>query len=564
MNIIEGQKREMQNLQNQQLDFDSMIGSLQSIGTEPSNLVQQGNMIVYKPVSMYEKYGDIFYDKYRWAKYLIGDDKPKKPEVLRIDGDIEAREMLMKHINQQSLIVVHTDVDLDGVGSCKIFIEWLRSKFIYRNIQYTSNQNKVHGINEGFVKTVNSFIDTQIAQTGEPPKILVVILDSSCNETELLKGLKCDALVIDHHKISTSELCGDTQNGRFVVLNYLSGPNKDFESLSAGMELFEFIRGIEYYEREPTVEKLQLYQWAVATLFSDHMNNDNPRNLYWITRAFSDVNKEPALNLILQSLGRHDTYLSKSNINFSLAPIINGAVRAGASLDALNYVLWKPNQIHELRKYLLVRDQMLVGYNTGVYEFPGFVAKETQYPNYAGLIASKLLDEYDRTAIVYRMEGDVLVGSFRGKTEVDYCEAINQLGFKAEGHPGAFGFRIPAYAIMSVMQYLVSLEGTKAVPYLAYGPNSGISATHNIKSLTEFRNDGMLWKLAILNSHLSENVNILAPTSGLTYIRRSDSGKMLTYGVEEFELTAFQEMKKGTCSIYIENQDMVRLYVKNT
>lgn len=478
--------------------------------------------------------------------------------------------MLLKHLIKNSKLLIHTDVDLDGIGSCKILTEWLRQQHHFFNTEFYINQERVHGINQQYV----DFFNEVAAHLGHE-NALVIILDSSSNETELLKQIQCDVIVIDHHKMQTAETYGVHPNAtEWVTLNYISDSNLAIsESLSAGMETFEFLRWVDEgngaYAETPMADN-GVYQWAVATLFSDNMDNDKLRNIYWINKSSTSTYKEPSLNTMLQRLGRNDLFLSKSNIGYTLAPAFNRAIRAGASGEALWYALNDPNNIGNLIRFKAYQDQCTANFEVGAYEFDRYTIKDLTNTgisgNYAGLIATKLLDKYSKTSVVYHREGDLLIGSFRGKSdEIDYCKLLGELGFYAQGHPQAFGFKVPAKYMQAVMDRLVSHETGNDIPYLSYGGNW--QTKHRIESLSDFRNKGMFWRLGIINSYLSSDINIVAPSNVLNYLSSNTSRTYFTYGIKEeddtFSFTSFQELKSGMCYLYVENQDKLKTYAKN-
>lgn len=502
----------------------------------------------------------LFFDKFKNPLILTGALLPERPEVLRLDRDDKATQLLYKHISAGSHIRIHTDVDVDGVASCKILTDWLRFKYSYKNLSFRMNADKVHGISQAQVDEVN-----------KDGVQLFIVLDSSCNETELIKQCRCDVLVIDHHKIQTAELEGVTQTGEFVVINYMSNDKHYSEnSLSAGMEVYEFLRRIDEAEglvgTASVLEDRALYQWGVTSLFTDVMNNDNLRNLYWIYRSFTMNYKEPALNSILSSLKRKDAMLSKSNISYSLAPSINRAIRAGEGLTALYYVLEKPERFDELDQYKAYQKSMIDCFEIGAYEFPSFIVKNISgshvHPNYAGLIATQLLDKYNKTTAVFREDNGYLIGSFRGKSShYDYCGEIERMGFWAQGHENAFGFRIPAQYMEAVMYKLCEFDNVPYKDYLGY--SADLPSKYRVTDFKQFKDAGRLLELGVLNSYMSGDVNIVVPTNCLKFVKHNEKMTYFTYELDGIELGGFSPLSAGLSNIYVEYQDTLKLYVKD-
>lgn len=504
----------------------------------------------------------LFFDCFKNPYILTGATLPQKPGVLVLDNARLGEQMLLKHIRNNSHIRIHTDVDVDGVASCKIMTDWLRYKYHYRNLSFRINSDKVHGINQGHVDEVN-----------RDNVQLFIVLDSSCNEIELMKQCNCDVLVIDHHKIQIpyEEMAGKTMGGERVVINYMCNAQQyEQNSLSAGMEVYEFLRCIDENEglqgRESVLEERALYQWAVASLFTDIMDNDNERNLYWIYRAFTMTYKEPSLGAILSCLGREDSMLSKSNINYSLAPAINRTIRAGEGAMALDYVLNRPNKFYELEQFRAWQQHMTSGCELGAFEYPNFIVRNITgsdvHPNYAGLIATKLLDKYSKTTAVFREENGLLIGSFRGKSShFDYCEEIRRLGFWAEGHESAFGFRIPAQYMEALMTHLCQMDNVPYKDYLVYG--NQLVGQYRVTDFNQFKGSGRLTELGIINSYLTKDTNIIVPTNCLRYVESNTKGTYHKYNLDGVQIGGFTPISAGLSNIYVEFQDTLRLYVKD-
>lgn len=107
-------------------------------------------------------------------------------------ANIEAGvKMLLKHINENSLVYMPIDSDCDGFTSAALFINYLNRLFPHfaqNNIIYKAQLDKHHGI-----------VEDRIPKGTK----LVIAIDSSSNEFDIHKNLAdagIDVLVIDHHE----------------------------------------------------------------------------------------------------------------------------------------------------------------------------------------------------------------------------------------------------------------------------------------------------------------------------------------------------------------------------
>lgn len=100
-------------------------------------------------------------------------------------------KMLLRHINENSLVYMPIDSDCDGFTSAALFINYLNRLFPHfaqNNIIYKAQLDKHHGI-----------VEDRIPKGTK----LIIAIDSSSNEFDIHKNLAdagIDVLVIDHHE----------------------------------------------------------------------------------------------------------------------------------------------------------------------------------------------------------------------------------------------------------------------------------------------------------------------------------------------------------------------------
>ena len=146
----------------------------------------------------------------KWNSTVVtGETKAEKPDIPGFVNCASAIETLAWAIKGKAKIAVHCDVDVDGIGSGFIF---KRAMSFLTGISqiYMINEEKKHGIQEKHVELLN-----------KNPVDLLVILDSSSNELEIIKKFNCNVLVIDHHEVDHRELKGKTNDGKhvFIIVN---------------------------------------------------------------------------------------------------------------------------------------------------------------------------------------------------------------------------------------------------------------------------------------------------------------------------------------------------------
>jgi len=540
---------------------------------------------------------DILLDKWKLEE-VTGDKLPDKPGYCIFKNMRYAINMLDKHIKNNSRIVFHTDVDVDGVGTTYIFkraLEYLASNKHLLLI----NKEKVHGIQQKHVdyfNNINKCVD------------LMIITDSSCNAIDIIKQFNCDVLVVDHHKLLHADLVGKCNDGihDFVIVNntidnddqeedikYL-GNNfcgieeyKGTNAMSCGLAVYELLRVYcKKFNDERLLENLMLYQWAGITLYTDVIDTLNKRNQYYIYKTVCSNDVERNLRIMMAQINKFKATLDKSYIQYSFAPLINKAIRAGKSSEVVDKVINNPHEISELIQYGIQQNEIIdsaltikvLNSVTGLYTsskraFNGDtivfdITSLNVHPNYTGVIASRLLGDYKKNTVVYRvMENGICKGSFRGRyKEVDYRAFFDDYDIStyAQGHEGAFGFEVTKDQLEYLMAHIREIEpSVDPKVYLTLGnmaeDEKGI---YHIDNINDFRQQGYLWRIAIGNSKVISGDEIYIRVKASSIRLKQQRGKLYIYDVYGMECKAFEPMVGDYFDIYLEYTNELNAYLR--
>lgn len=510
------------------------------------------------------------YDRYKNVKNLIGEEDLVKPEIIEFRHSDTACEMLKEAINNGVEIRVHGDVDVDGIGTTKVFYSFIKSISAQHSIKLCINKDKVHGVSDIHIKYFN-----------KQEKCLVVILDSGTNDIEYIKQINHDVLVIDHHDvlIPEHELVGDTAGGKYCIVTNMVD-NKEYianKNMSACLVEYELLRYMQYkYSMTNILEDKRLYDWVAVTLFTDVVNTDEPRNLYYINRAFDSSNIEPGLRELMNRLcpyGQGVRSLDKSFISYTLAPTFNRAIRAGKGSMALNIAVLTPQKVGdlgELKEYeaKLIENYLEDSIDMGVYikkDITGGIGK-----NYCGLMASKLLDHYRKSSICYIRVEDRFEGSFRGcYSDIDYRKMVEDLGYFAQGHGPAFGFKVPINELSRMMSKISDVEMHKE--HKEYITAGNIPVEHQgIYHLTEedlikFKQQGYAWKIGLLNSRISNTSSCINITTSIQDVKLVEEfERRIEYECLGFKgCVAFEPIVSKYVYLYIEFNSELKFYLRN-
>lgn len=524
------------------------------------------------------------YNKWK-SKAVTGEEPVKKPGLLNLFNAAPALDMINRHIKSNSRIAVHCDVDMDGLGSGFILKRFLGTQLSIPQI-YLINKEKEHGIKQ---KHVDYFRDN--------PLDLLIILDSSSNELDIIKQFNCDVIVIDHHEIDHNQFWGYTDDGQhlyIIVSNMITNLDNDTlmswirynnskssefvepytadSRMSCGLVIYELLRIFqEAYDTGPILENMMLYQWAGVTLITDAIQLLTDRNQWYMDNTVHSLSTEPTLMAIAKTLNKYAVSLDKSLIGYTIAPTFNRAIRAGATAEALNIVMDYPYYAANLQRFRELQDWAISTGIQDVNEFTNSVLKDLTNTgissNYTGVIAGRLCDDYKKNTVVFKVSDGIAKGSFRGRLAgVDYRSRFDAYAdyVKAQGHGAAFGFEAPVDELPNIMETLVDTEGNfDTRPYLTAGnlPENA-KGTYHIDDINKFKQMGGLMMLGIGNSKVANDEQIMITVKSTEASLIETRGKLYLYDVLGITCKAFKEIEPGMINIYVEQSKSIEFFIK--
>lgn len=537
----------------------------------------------------------------KWLIPEVYEVKAEKPGYCIFNNTSKALKMLHKHIQNDSKIVMHTDVDVDGIGTTYILKRALESLKSINHLQMI-NKDKVHGIQQKHADYFKHF-----------PVDLIIITDSSCNEIDTIKQFNCDALCIDHHELLHNDLsgkCNDGVHDYVIVNNTIENTNQQedeewlsknsklaFENIehytgttamSCGLVVYELLRVYcRAYSDERMLENLMLYQWAGVTLFTDVIDTLNKRNQWYMDNTVFSMDTERALGIMMKQINSFKATLDKSYIQYSFAPIINKAIRAGDSNKILDRVINNPSNIKEnLEEYERLQTEAIEKATTvetkdtltgAVKKVP--IAFNTDNimldisslginANYTGVIASKLQGNNKANAAVYnKLDDNSVKGSFRGRYKnVDYRKFFEESGegIYAQGHSSAFGFKLEKAELENIANGLQSIEPKgEDRPWLTAGNmTEDERGKYHITDIEEFKRQGYIWMIATGNSKVPSTDEIVIRVKSSDVTLKETRGKLYVYNALGLECKAFKPLEGKYFDVYMEHSNEVCFYIK--
>lgn len=522
---------------------------------------------------MGEHVEEIISRRCKTAEFICGFKEICEPSIIKFRFADEGRELLERVIHKarannsnQINVLIHADVDLDGVSSAYIMYRWLSCYFSEQKVACFINIDRVHGICDKHVDVVNnSKCD------------LLVIVDSSSNDIEYIKNMTCDVLVIDHHnvKIEDFNLIGNTANGTHVLINNMIEGNNELYNMSGAQVVYEFLRYVQScWGNFDGLKSNKLYQWVAMSLFSDMIDTDNLRNQWYLEKAF-DVRGGTEVNLggIIESLNKFQKGIDKSFINFTLASLVNASIRNRDGVRVLNTVIMHPE-----KAFLLLenkeRQQKLIDAEMKDIEYSRVgkciirdMSGRSLGKGYFGLLANKIMTETRTSTMVYLVDGNMAKGSFRGlDNTTNYYDKVNSIeGCRADGHDCAFGFEIPIDKLNEVALVITADDKTEKQEYITIGPmfdkDKGI---YHFDNMQDLRKNGLLMKISMVNSRVlsSQEISVVCNNcEGIVdFVERK--GDIWYYNVLGMSCKAFEEITTSKVRIYVEYRKEFEAYLR--
>lgn len=333
---------------------------------------------------------------------------------------------------------------------------------------------------------------------------IIFILDAGSNQFEEQQALVdsgMDVIILDHHEISNIDKFNLSPA---IIVNNQISPNYQNKALSGAGVVYKFIKGLdETYFADQMIYKdyIDLASIGIVADLMDMKTLDNNYISYW---GLANINNKFIRELAYkQSRGlkgiKNPNHLTKNDVSFYIAPIINGVIRSGTAEDkeAVFRALitnedggfyshtWRNETKMETIWERAVRLATNAKNRQDAAKKKSFVAlcekiekeklnehniiivtldkKEAEKinPNITGLIAMELVKKYNKPTLVLReMELDgkqVYGGSGRNGNFYGLPSLKNALsdagGFYQEGHSNAFGAFLLPNQISSIIEY---------------------------------------------------------------------------------------------------------------
>lgn len=403
------------------------------------------------------------------AREFMRSDGPLAPAE-DLPGIAEAADRLARAVRGGERIAVHGDYDCDGVCSTAILVSALRGR----------GADVVPFLPSRFAEGYGVAVSTVEALAGRGVRVLVCV-DCGTSAGEALTravDLGMEPIVADHH------LAGGHRPPGILANPALGRPPDDLPAAAGVVHMLvralaaRMDRGGLAPDPDEGLDLVALATVADAV----PLVGDNRRRVAQGLRAMRE-RPRPGIAALCAAASLEPRTVSARGLGFTLAPCINAAGRMGhpdralelllatdaATAEPIGRELWALNaERREVERDIVEQAIAMVEAEPDHVRAAGIVlaAGDGWHEGVVGIVASRLVERFERPAIVLSRSGDTAKGSGRSLPGVDLHALVGAASGSLTrwgGHPGAVGLELPAAAVAGFRDELfAAAEGARA------------------------------------------------------------------------------------------------------
>ncbi|MDK2885576.1 MAG: single-stranded-DNA-specific exonuclease [Thermosipho sp. (in: thermotogales)] len=405
----------------------------------------------------YENFDDAYKFIYPKRSHL------RSPFLLK-DMD-KAVEYLLNARDKKYPVFVYGDYDVDGITGAAVLVSFLR-KFGWKVDYYIPNRlDEGYGIQPGVVE--------KYAKEGYKVLLSVDCGITSFEAVEKAKELGLYVIITDHHSIK------DGIPDAHAVIDPKREddeyPFKDFAGVGVAYKLISAIAeklGIPDEEVDSLLDLVALGTIADMVDLVDE-------NRYIVKEGLKRLNNTDRVGLIQLMKKLNIGNISSQDIGYRIAPKLNAAGRLYSAEDAFKLIMTESISSAEQLA------EILMGYNftrqeieTKIFEEAIEMIETSKIKNLPllvvynnnwhagvlGIVATKLVQRYNKPSLVITIEDGIGRGSGRSVDGVNILEVLGEFSEFFEefgGHPMAVGFSITEDKIEDFIKAISNKFGDK-------------------------------------------------------------------------------------------------------
>ena len=371
-------------------------------------------------------------------------------------------------------ISIYGDYDADGITATAVLVQGLSLLGGKASPYIPHRQTEGHGLTTTVLKRLY-----------EEGVSLVITVDCGVTDVAEVKramGTGLDIVITDHHNP-----LGEIPAAIAVVNPKLSTSVYPFSSLAGVGVAFKLLQALfRSLGKEEQIDRV-MDLVAIGTIAD--MSPPLGENRYLIIEGLKNMNKSPrpGIRELINQTRLEVGNLDADSISWVIAPCLNAAGRLADGLTGYNLLMTEsPQEAQELAIWLARKNeerQRLT--NTSLVRAreqviaqglpPLLITSDKEYPmGVAGLVASRLTEEFYRPAIVIHTTDTICHASCRSIPEFDIITALNRFSrffTRYGGHAQAAGFTMPTKNLPQLEKELSAvaaeqLSGVELRPHL--------------------------------------------------------------------------------------------------
>ncbi|MFC1908478.1 single-stranded-DNA-specific exonuclease RecJ [Chloroflexota bacterium] len=361
-------------------------------------------------------------------------------------------------------IAVYGDFDVDGITATAILVQGL-SALDGKVVPYIP-----HRLTEGYGLTV--FALEKLHNQGISLVITVDCGITSTVEIKKAREMGLDIIVTDHHTPLP-----EIPPAVAVVNPKLAHSSHPLTDLSGSGVAFKLLQALlQSIDKE--TELFQFFDLVALGTIAD-MSPLVGENRYLVNEGLKLINAAPRLGIraIADQAGLKIGSLSAESVSWVIAPCLNAAGRLAHALTSYNLLLTDSAQeAVELARWLAEKNTERQKLTTAALAnareqvlsqeiSPLLLVSDNDYHlGIAGLVASRLSEEFYRPSVVVKTGEKVSSGSCRSIPEFNIIAALTEFSHLMShfgGHSQAAGFTLPTKNLADLERLLCHLAATQ-------------------------------------------------------------------------------------------------------
>jgi single-stranded-DNA-specific exonuclease len=458
------------------------------------------------------------------ARAFLASDGPLAPPE-DLAGVADAADRLARAVRGGERIAVHGDYDCDGVSSTAVLASALRGRGGSIEPFLPSRFAEGYGVAESTVE--------RLAAGGAR---LLVCVDCGTSAVEALTRaveLGMEPIVLDHH------LAGGRRPPGIIANPALGRPPADLPAAVGVVHMVvralaaRLDDGALAPDPEEGIDLVALATVADAV----PLTGDNRRRVAQGLRAIRE-RPRPGIAALCAAAAIEPRSVTAHTLGFTLAPAINAAGRLAHADRALELLLAPDREAAdpiaaELWELNLRRREVedeILGAAVAQHEAEPdeiraagaiLVAGDGWHEGVVGIVAARLVERFERPAIVLSRDGDTAKGSGRSLAGVDLHSLVGAASgplTRWGGHAGAVGLELPAAAVARFRDDLLrAAEGAraaiararvKAVDAVVGGRDLTLATAEAIEALAPFGRGNPAVRLVVPGAELESPARV--------------------------------------------------------